>query len=266
MPSDSSVKYIIKNKCSVSRYGEGEFIVMGGGANGFQKENLALAKRLQEVLKNPIDNHIIGIPYTFVDLSPFRLSSKIFILEYLLSFGEHDLLPFLNPNLFYIDSLFTRFYMPYRNKIYGDKYVELLKKIWDNRNVLIVEGRYSRLGIGNDLFNNTKSIIRILCPEKNAFDKYNEILEQTKKNGNNKLILIALGMTATVLAYDLAKIGYQAIDIGHIDIEYEWFRMKATEKCAIPNKAVNEVKNGYLCSSLLDEKYESQIVAEIYDS
>lgn len=32
-----------------------------------------------------------------------------------------------------------------------------------------------------------------------------------------RLILIALGMTATVLAYDLSKAGFWAIDIGHID-------------------------------------------------
>lgn len=45
-----------------------------------------------------------------------------------------------------------------------------------------------------------------------------------------KLVLIALGHTATVLAYDLAEVGYQAIDIGHIDIEYEWFLMRAPKK------------------------------------
>jgi hypothetical protein len=37
----------------------------------------------------------------------------------------------------------------------------------------------------------------------------------------DKLILIALGPTATVLAYDLAKKGYQAIDIGHLPSCYE---------------------------------------------
>jgi len=30
-----------------------------------------------------------------------------------------------------------------------------------------------------------------------------------------------LGPTTTVLAYDLYKNGYQAIDIGHVDLEHE---------------------------------------------
>ena len=52
----------------------------------------------------------------------------------------------------------------------------------------------------------------------------------------NKLILIALGPTATVLSYDLNKLGYQAIDIGHADIEYEWYLRKAKKKIPIKNK------------------------------
>ena len=101
------------------------------------------------------------------------------------------------------------------------------------------------MGIGNDLFADTKSIKRILAPSKNAFSKYDEILNVVKKNiSKDKLILIALGPTATVLAYDLFKLGYQAIDIGHIDIEYEWYLRGATEKIKIPNKFVNEVSGG----------------------
>ena len=48
-----------------------------------------------------------------------------------------------------------------------------------------------------------------------------------KYSPNEYLILLALGPTATVMAYNLAQKGYQAIDIGHIDIEYEWYRMGA---------------------------------------
>ena len=39
----------------------------------------------------------------------------------------------------------------------------------------------------------------------------------------DKLFILALGPMATVLAYDLARLGYRALDLGHIDIEYEWF-------------------------------------------
>lgn len=45
----------------------------------------------------------------------------------------------------------------------------------------------------------------------------------------DRLILLSYGMTATVLAYDLAKLGYWAVDLGHLDLEYEWYLHGAEE-------------------------------------
>ena len=136
--------------------------------------------------------------------------------------------------------------------------------MWEEENILIVEGEYSRLGVGNDLFDNASSIERIICPSENAYEKYDKILYDTIKYGKNKLILLALGPTATVLAYDLYKAGFRAIDIGHVDIEYEWFLRKATEKIKIETKYVTEVKGGENdIQDINDEKYEKEIVSKI---
>lgn len=70
-------------------------------------------------------------------------------------------------------------------------------------------------------------------------------------------------MTATVLAHDLARHGYQAIDLGHIDIEYEWMRMGATSKVAVPGKFTNESKNGKQTDECQDPIYQSQIIKRI---
>ena len=80
-----------------------------------------------------------------------------------------------------------------------------------------------------------------------------------------KLILLALGPTATVMAYDLTKLGYQAIDIGHIDIEYEWFLQKAKSKIAIKNKFVGEAKDGRNVENIEDIKYFGEIMARILE-
>ena len=76
------------------------------------------------------------------------------------------------------------------------------------------------------------------------------------------LFLIALGPTATALAYDLFKAGYQAIDIGHVDVEYEWWRMGARRKVKLERKYVNEVPNGNLVADA-GEEYNKQIIAKI---
>lgn len=104
------------------------------------------------------------------------------------------------------------------------------------------------------MFDNCKSIQRILCPAINAFSKDDEI--EIKKQDASKLILIALGSTATVLAYDLCIEDYQAIDIGHIDIEYEWFLQGVTEVTPVKNKYVDENPDGRIVCEIHDIKYE----------
>ncbi len=262
---EETLDYIIENRCSVSRYGDGEFSIMSIGYSGFQKRDPLLQQRLQEIIKTPIPNHIICIPSTFQQYHKLKLDSELFITRLLSYNGEKMFLPFLNTEQTYYDSFITRFYMPWKSAKECPRIISRLKQIWNDRDVCIVEGRFSRLGIGNDLFDNAKSIIRIICPPKNAFDKYDEIIRAIHQHSGNRLILIALGMTATVLAYDLAKEGYQAIDVGHVDIEYMWYKMGAKTKCAIPNKYVNEA-HGIVSDNLSNEertKYLEQIITTI---
>jgi len=129
-----------------------------------------------------------------------------------------------------------RFYYDYS----VGKYVKKLKMIWNNRDIVMIKSEKTRLGMGNDLFNNAKSIQRILYPSSNVFDVYDKILNETLKLDKNKLILIALVPTATILAHDLYKAGYQSIDIGHVDIEYEWYLRNSTRKIKIENKFIHD--------------------------
>jgi glycosyltransferase family protein len=164
----------------------------------------------------------------------------------------------------YYSSMISRFYIEYKDKSKIPYYIKKLKQIWDKKDILIIEGEMSRLGVGNDLFNNSKSIKRILCPAINAFNVYEKIISQAKKIDKSNLILLALGPTSSVLAYDLYKIGYQVIDVGHIDIEYEWFLRKATKKIQIENKYVNEAYgNKYKFGKVKDKNYYKEIICRI---
>ena len=131
--------------------------------------------------------------------------------------------------------------------------------------MLLIEGEYSRLGVNNDLFDHVCSMQRILCPAIDAYEKYDDIMNAAVKYGDKKLILIALGQAATVLSYDLAKLGYWAIDIGHVDIEYEWFLRKAKDKIQIEGKYVNEAKKNEIShrKRLQNDNYERSIVERI---
>lgn len=269
-----SIDIIIQKKYSVGRFGDGEFGMVIQYLNNdfsnrptFQNFNINLAKRLQEILKEGNNElFVIGIPGVIFSQGTKKLDKwgRRYWQEYCVK-NIPQLIKLLDLNTYnYIDSTFTRFYINEKNKQSCSIYVNKLKKIWENRNILIVEGAESRLGIGNDLFQNAKSIRRIICPSKNAWDKYDDILNETLKHVNEgDLILGALGMTATVLANDVAKKGFQCIDIGHVDIEYEWYLRNAKGKIQIPGKFTNEARLKEEIAVCKDEAYLSQIISTI---
>ena len=260
---DETLDEIINNKKSIARFGDGEIRLINNENISFQKPNEELSKRLREVLKSEEDNILIGLPdvFCFKDINKSVRERQLFFKkEIVLKFSSYKV---IKCNKKYYNANISRPYLEYKDKSNCKLIFDKLKKIWNDKDVIIVEGEGSRLGIGNDLFDNAKSVYRILCPVRDAFDKYENIFNLCKNIEKNKLFIIALGPTATVLAYDLGKAGYQALDLGHVDIEYEWFKMGATEKVKIEGKFTNEVKGGQVVEEIHNTAYEKQIIAKI---
>lgn len=261
--SRETIQTIIDNRMSIARFGDGELSLMSGEDTGFQRSNCEIIEKLHKIIKNETEGLLVGLPHVWKHLWLLKYRAVEFWGAYLAKNLSAKIIPIVNFETRYYDASFTRFYIDYRSDRNANIIVPLIKKIWNERNVCIVEGVYSRLGVGNDLFDNVGSLHRILCPAQNAFSEYDRIIMEVSKLSKDTLILIALGMTATCLAYDLHLQGYQAVDIGHVDVEYEWFKMKAKNKVAIPGKFVAESINNMPQRKLEDEKYESQIIAKV---
>ena len=262
--SEETIDYILKNKCSIARFGDGELGLMYGRSINFQTYTSKLGERLKGV--KTTDKCLVCIPnlfrgalsksvFTDEDYSFWKKSSFVYGGLWKKSFGKMQPLG---------DALVSRFYMRLRDKSGVASYVSKLQTLWEDRDIVFVEGKNSRLGVGNDLFANAKSVRRILAPEKNAFEKYDELLSSVKKNcKKDDLIIIALGPTASILAYELSE-EYQALDMGHVDIEYEWYKMAVTEKVPVKNKHVNECNSMGDCEeAMLSKQYLKEIIDTI---
>ena len=258
----SSISYIMEHRCSVARYGDGEMKLIMGNNISFQKSNPHLKERLFNILSSNDSNLVICIPNIFESLDIYTDHDKAFWREYL-SRSRKMWYKLLDKNRTYYDAFVSRCYLPYREKSGAAECFRMWQQLWNNRDLLIVEGAKTRFGVGNDLLDNAKSIQRILGPVTNAFDKYDDILNEVVKYDKGCLILIALGPTATVLAADLSLAGYQAIDIGHLDIEYEWFLMHADHKVPVDGKYVNEAGGFHGSEDTIGKDYQSQIVKVI---
>lgn len=253
---------IIENGYSLARFGDGEFEMMRQISRPwFQNPNEKLANRLLEVIHSDKNQIFIAIADNFGNLDKYTEEAADDIREYLSVDTRNAIMDILEQDKIYGDAYVTRPYIIYKDKTYATKIFALFKKLWKNRNVIIVEGKYCRIGIGNDLLQDAKSIRRIICPARNAFDKYDEIknavIRQMKKDD---LILISLGPTATVLAYDIGLEGVQAIDIGQIDTEYEWYLMHVDIRSEVSGKIVAELSWCHQPEVIYNEEYEQQIV------
>lgn len=262
MTIDETLDYLYINKCSVSRYGDGELKIACGSDIRFQKYDKKLSQRICEILKSSSENCLICLTDIFDDITWMMPKGYEYTWR-IMSEYRREWTQLLDKNKLYGNAYITRCYIDRRDKSKSEIWFKKLKRLWENEEVVFVEGEKSRLGYHNDLFSNAASIQRILCPTQNAFSCYEEILNEVKKLDNNKLILLALGPTASVLAFDLSEIGYRALDIGHVDIEYEWFLRKETEKVKIEGKYTSEAPGGEEVGEVVDLEYKSQIICRI---
>lgn len=242
MSAEQTIDYMKDNRVSLGRFGDGELALMTGGRITFQDKNDELSSKLLKV--KTTDRFLVAIPNVF---TKEKLNKKL-LTEKEYSFWKRNLkssyyywCKFFNKNEKIGNAFISRFYIRYNDKTKVPSYIDKLKTLWQDKDVVIVEGKNSQVGAGNDILNNAKSVKRILCPAKNAYSRHDDILESIKNNvDKNCLIILALGPTATVLAYELSEIGYWAIDMGHFDIEYEWFLAGAQTKIPVGTKHVNE--------------------------
>lgn len=254
---------ILLNKVNISRFGDGEFsYILKLEKIGHQNENMNLRNRLLEILNAGSNKYcLVCIPYASYSLKPFNGRSRLFWFKYY-ALNRKQIDSLLNVRHIYYDSQISRIYI--NRKKHTSIYFDMWKKIWENKKVLIVEGEKTRFGFDNDLFANTRQINRLLCPSESAYDYYDNIYSEVLKYADNyDLILIALGITATVLAWDLSKIGVWAIDIGNMDNEYEWYKLGVKRPVALKNKYVYEAEHGKNVIEVHDYDYLNQIIARI---
>ena len=259
---DQTLDYIIENKSSIIRFGDGEMDLMLGKSIPYQVYDENLASQLKEIISLQSDEKlVIGLPNVFADRSNFTPAAEAFWKGHL----EHHLKDYVELARadWYGTTFVSRPYIDYVDKSQSSSQFEKLKQIWKDEDILIVEGVTSRSGVGNDLFNEANSIKRIICLSHSAFSRVHEIEQEIEKYAVGRLILCMLGPTAKVLAYHLSLKGYQVLDIGHIDSEYEWMKMGAQTKIKLAHKHTAEYNFDQDIEFIEDEVYNGQIVADL---
>lgn len=262
MTKADTVAYILEHGCSIARFGDGEIKLLVGRDISFQPAQAELSEALAKILRAEQNNLLVCVPDVFDSVAHMTPADGDYWKKHLARYRKHWYTHTRAGSL-YGNAFLSRPYMCFSDKEGAGALFEALKALWKDRDVVIAEGEQTRMGVGNDLFANARSVRRVLGPSARAFNKYDALLNALLSVERSALILLALGPTATVLAAALCERGYQALDIGNTDTEYEWFRRGCTRKTPIENKLVYEARDGERIGAVTDEAYLSQVIARI---
>ncbi|GGI64148.1 SP_1767 family glycosyltransferase [Limosilactobacillus caviae] len=261
---NKSLDLILESHKSVVRFGDGEFDLISGQSIPYQTYEPALAERLKNIiLRGNFNNTLVCLPDVFRGLDRYNDYAEDFYESNFFPKNNNFLMEIGKTNNWYGSTFISRPYIDLVDKSKSADAFAKLKRLWEEKDILIVEGALTRSGVGNDLFANANSIKRIICPAKDSYQQINQIEQAIKENAENRLVLLMLGPTAKVIVDDLQDLGNQMIDIGHIDSEYEWFKMGATHKVKLANKHTAEFNFDEEISAVHDQAYQNEIVAKI---
>ena len=230
---EETIEELICTEKSLVRLGDGEITMIRGRDLAFQKVNPEIVEGLKRILGYGYEDLMTAIPEIFGDLRIYRKENSDFWKEHLL-FSRKVYQTYCNTQKVYANAYISRFYYPMADKSQCGKWIERIRQIWKDKDIVVVEGDRTHNGVGNNLLDTARSVERIVGPSEQAYEKVDEIFECCKEYPKNRLFLISLGIAAKFLTEKLFLEGYRVLDIGNLDMEYEWYLHQAKYKEKVP--------------------------------
>lgn len=243
----------VKRGKSLVRFGDGEMAIIIGKSIWFQSHDEKLGRELESILKNDDKNLVVAVLPVIKNMKSYCRKTRRFWYRELLG-TRAEWRKHLSRKIEYGDSFVTRARTDLKQK-YQRPIFEKWRDIFNNRDIVIIEGQTTCMGVGDDLFEKAKSVRRIIGPSKNAYSKIAEIERAFKaqKIKKDTLVLICLGPAAKQLTVNLHNSGYQTVDAGHLGQEYALY-------C---NNAHRTGEDDNRFDGKKDANYKKQIIAEI---
>ena len=226
---DETIDELLRTEKSMVRFGDGEIVMIKGVDLMLQKASPEIGEGLARILAYPWDDLMVTIPGIFDTLSDHHKASRKFWQDHLL-FCRKTYEQYCNPNRVYYTTFISRCYYFGQDRSLCDGWFAKIRKIWDNRDIVIVEGTRTHNGVGNNLFDSAASIERIICPPSDAYGALPEILNECLRYDKDRMFLLSVGVAAKFLAVELFQKGYRVLDIGNMDLEYEWYVKQVPDK------------------------------------
>lgn len=186
---------------NLARYGDGELKLALDRDAKSQHGDAELARRLREILRAPSGKCLSCIPNIRTDATPKVEFWRQYRAErYTRLYGAGE----------FGSSFITR--PDSAPWIDTPDYWARVVDLWRDRDVVLVRGSSKSLTSAD--LGAAKTVDEVIVSRQHAWVDYAPLMARLA--GEKRRVLICLGATATVLAFDLAALGVHALDLGHI--------------------------------------------------
>lgn len=206
-----TIKVLLTGK-SLSRFGDGEIKLVRGRNQKSQPGSPKIAKELGDILKAPHKDLLVGIPRIYDKLDVIPKEKQKFWKRYT---GD-DVTKYFN-DITYGSAFISR--PDAVPQIQTQKYWDLVTSLFENKNIYCIHGEGREVFL--PLFKKANNIKYIAGPTKEAWNSAKSFLNMEIEP--DSIIYISLGPTATYLASEFTKMGFQAIDGGRMGGAYKAF-------------------------------------------
>lgn len=202
LTEDETLAAVLGGK-AISRFGDGEFHIAGGGDCISQRIKHPLLRReLCDILRNPPPNCLVAIPR--MELAVERNA------KHWDRFQRRPYISLFDQKYVYGSAFITRPDMA--RHIDRPDFWKQVESLWRGRNIVLVRGTDRSLHPG--MMAGARNIRTVMGPGTNAYGEIDRIEAEVGKTKDP--VILCLGPTATVLAARLARKGVWAIDLGHV--------------------------------------------------
>ena len=209
-----TMRRVAEGNLSLSRMGRCELRIMQGHSGLAQGPHPTLRRALHMVLRKPLSGLLVCVPRIFDAMPPGK------------ALWYQEFLGFDFPDRTYGSTFVSR-----RDAWVGmeDKaaYWAIVRRIWQDRPVLLVHGSEKGLQARDSgMLGNAASIQVLQSMRCDAWADRDRLIDECLRwaeiaRQQSPLVCMCLGATATVLAFDLTRLGIQALDIGHMASSWE---------------------------------------------
>jgi hypothetical protein len=204
-----TVQKILDDRVSIARFGDGELKLCIGKNQILQNHSGRIERKLRSILRSSNPDLLVGIPRL---VGPNKKLWERYLKQ---------------PRFAQLYEKGKQYYSAFISRpdsvpqIDCASYWDLVKKIWRDRDVVLLRGRDCPFCSKPDFFDGARSVRTVRGPCRDAFDRFDVMFVTLQAYPDDTLFLLSLGPSATVLAGELAGIGRQAVDIGHMGMFYD---------------------------------------------